>query len=76
MDTCTHMYMCMYLVCQPQSVPPVVILCFDKPSVVYLATIEYISEVPFPFLWDILLADPSTMFWSCCMTDTFLDTSY
>ena len=56
--------------------PPVVILCLDKPLAIYLAIAEYISEAPFPSLWDILLADPSTMFWSCCVMNTCLDISY
>ena len=70
------MYMYMYLVYWPQSVPPVVILCSDEPLVVLDVKTGCISEASFPSLWDILLADPSTMFWSCCMMNTFLDSSY
>ena len=66
----------MYLVYWPQPVPLEVILCFDRALVVFLAITGCISEVPFPSLWDIPLADLSTMFWSCCVIDTFLDISY
>ena len=66
----------MYLVYWPQPAPPVVILCSDEPLVGLDVKTGCISEASFPSLWDILLADPSTMFWSYYMIDTFLDSSY
>ena len=69
-------YIVSYLVYWPQPVPPVVILCSDEPLVGLDVKIVYISEASFPSLWDILLADPSTMFWSCGTIHTFLDISY
>ena len=62
-----------YLVYWSQPVPPVVIVWFDETLVVLDVMIEYISVIVFPYLWDTQSADPSTMFWSCAMIDTFLD---
>ena len=53
--------------------PPVVIVWSDETLVVLDLMIEYISVIVFPSLWDNLLTDPSTMFWSCGMIDIFLD---
>ena len=60
----------LYFVYWSQPVPPVVIVW----SLVVLdVMIEYISVIVFPYLWDTQSVDPSTMFWSCGMIDTFLD---
>ena len=62
-----------YLVYWSQPVPPVVIVWSDETLVVLDEMIEYISVIVFPYLWDTQSVDPSTMFWSCGMIDTFLD---
>ena len=62
-----------YLVYWSQSVPPVVIVWTDETLVVLDVMIEYISVIVFPYLWDTQSVDPSTMFWSYGMIDTFLD---
>ena len=56
--------------------PPVVILWSDETLVDLDVTIGYISVIVFPSLWDNLLTDPSTMFWSCGVIDTFLDSCH
>ena len=63
----------LYLVYWSQPVPPVVIVWSDETLVVLDVMIEYISVIVFPYLWDTQSVDPSTMFWSCGMIDTFLD---
>ena len=63
----------LYLVYWSQPVPPVVIVWSDETLVVLDVMIEYISVIVFPYLWDTQSVDPSTMFWSCGMIDTFFD---